>query len=208
MTKSADNIIILANGSFPEHSIPLNILKAGNPIICTDGSADKLIEFGVTPQYIIGDMDSLSNPTNSYHCELIQISDQNNSDLEKTLEWCVCNNYEKIQLLGAVGLRDDHGFSNLMLLLKFSEQADISCITDYSTIICMSGEKIFQTYPGQDISIMAAETVQSISTCGLTFPLKNEKLEPGSRGISNRAISSEIAIQTSGNILVFCMHQS
>jgi thiamine pyrophosphokinase len=70
----------------------------------------------------------------------------------------------------------------------------------------MSGEKIFQTYPGQDISIMAAETVQSISTRGLTFPLKNEKLEPGSRGISNRAISSEISIQTSGNILVFFTH--
>ncbi|MFC1550681.1 thiamine diphosphokinase [Candidatus Neomarinimicrobiota bacterium] len=208
MMQSANSIIILANGSFPNHSYPEKILQNIKPIICTDGSADKLIESGITPQYIIGDMDSLNKPIYSYHSKMIEISNQNNTDLEKAIEWCISNNFKIIQILGAVGLRDDHGLSNFMLLAKFYNRADISIITDFSTIICMSGDKTFETYPGQNISIVAIETVQSITTHGLTFTLNDEKLKPGSRGISNSAISNEMTIQTSGKILIFFAHKS
>ena len=50
--------ILLANGEFPTHPVPLRFLNSAETIICTDGSADKLLAHGRTPDVIIGDMDS------------------------------------------------------------------------------------------------------------------------------------------------------
>ena len=50
---------ILANGQFPVHPFPLDILHNSQTIICTDGSANSLIDKGINPNVIIGDMDSL-----------------------------------------------------------------------------------------------------------------------------------------------------
>ena len=52
--------VILANGEFPTHSYPLKLIKNAKSIICTDGSADKLIKIGYKANIIIGDMDSLA----------------------------------------------------------------------------------------------------------------------------------------------------
>ncbi len=52
--------IILANGQYPTHPAALNKLHTAGTIICTDGSANKLLENGLAPNVIIGDMDSVS----------------------------------------------------------------------------------------------------------------------------------------------------
>ena len=51
--------VILANGEFPTHTLPLKILNSAKNIICTDGSADKLIDINIKPNLVIGDLDSL-----------------------------------------------------------------------------------------------------------------------------------------------------
>ena len=47
--------IILANGEFPEHQIPLEILNLSHNLICCDGAVNKLDEIGVMPTLILGD---------------------------------------------------------------------------------------------------------------------------------------------------------
>lgn len=52
--------VILANGDYPTHPIPLQILANAPYIICCDGGADAYIDRGNVPDVIIGDGDSLS----------------------------------------------------------------------------------------------------------------------------------------------------
>ena len=52
-------VIVIANGEFPTHEIPINYLKNCNHIICADGAADKIKEFGLEPNVVIGDFDGL-----------------------------------------------------------------------------------------------------------------------------------------------------
>ena len=52
--------IILADGTFPEHEIPLGYLRNAEKIICCDGSADHLVRAGFIPYAIVGDLDSVS----------------------------------------------------------------------------------------------------------------------------------------------------
>ncbi|MCK4297642.1 MAG: thiamine diphosphokinase, partial [Candidatus Marinimicrobia bacterium] len=65
------------------------------------------------------------------------------------------------------------------------------------------GEFEFQTIPGQTISLFGFQRATGISTEGLKFPLKNENLFVGSRGISNQSTLDTVSISIkSGTLLV------
>ena len=46
-------VVILANGSFPTHHIPIEQLKAAGTVICTDGAANYLSKLNLIPHVII-----------------------------------------------------------------------------------------------------------------------------------------------------------
>ena len=198
--------IILANGQYPSHPTALNKLHAAGTIICTDGSANKLLENGLTPNVIIGDMDSITVGQNSFKGLYVKISDQDNTDLDKAFEWCKLNNLSPLTVLGTSQLREDHTIGNLILLANYSDELDINYVTDYFTITCHHGKRSFTSFKKQLVSIVPVEDMQSITTEGLEFPLIDEPFPLSSRGISNRATGHQFIITSSGKIWVFRSH--
>ena len=67
--------VILADGEFPVHPYPLQLLKEARILICCDGAAKKAIDNNLVPTYIIGDMDSLDEATKEQFSEKIIKSD-------------------------------------------------------------------------------------------------------------------------------------
>ena len=198
--------IILANGQYPSHPAALNMLHTAGTIICTDGSANKLLENGLTPNVIIGDMDSSTIDQDSFKGLYVKISDQDNTDLDKALEWCKLNSLSPLTVLGASQLREDHTIGNLILLANYSDELDINFVTDYFTITCHHGKRSFTSFKQQLVSILPVEDIQSITTEGLEFPLIDEPFPLSSRGISNRATGHQFIITSSGKIWVFRSH--
>ena len=198
--------IILANGQYPSHPTALNKLHAAGTIICTDGSANKLLENGLTPNVIIGDMDSITVGQNSFKGLYVKISDQDNTDLDKALEWCKLNNLSPLTVLGTSQLREDHTIGNLILLANYSDELDINYVTDYFTITCHQGKRSFTSFKEQLVSILPVEDIQSITAEGLEFPLTDEPFSLSSRGISNRATGHQFIITSSRKIWVFRSH--
>jgi thiamine pyrophosphokinase len=199
-------IIILANGQFPMHILPLQILDDAGTVICTDGSADKLLQFEQTPHIIIGDLDSTRLNKNDFKGLWVEVPDQNKTDLQKTLEWCLLNNLEDVTVLGAMGQREDHSLGNLHVLAEFSQKMNIHFITDYTRIYCVKGQKTFPSNKGQQISITAIENVSSITTKGLKYVLDNEPFPPACNGISNEAEGDDFTIKTSHPVWLFINH--
>ena len=198
--------IILANGQYPSHPAALNNLHTGGTIICTDGSGNKLLENGLAPNVIIGDMDSTTIDQDSFKGLYVKISDQDNTDLDKALEWCKVNSLSPLTVLGTSQLREDHSIGNLMLLANYSEELDINFVTDYFTITCHHGKRSFTSFKQQLVSLLPVEDIQSITTEGLEFPLIDELFPLSSRGISNRATGHQFIITSSGKIWVFRSH--
>ena len=198
--------IILANGQYPSHLSALNKLHTAGTIICTDGSANKLLENGLTPNVIIGDMDSTTVDQNSFKGLYVKIIDQENTDLDKAFEWCKLNNLSPLTVLGTSQLREDHTIGNLILLANYSDELDINFVTDYFTITCHHGKRSFTSFKQQLVSILPVEDIQSITTEGLEFPLIDELFPLSSSGISNRAIGKQFIISSSGKIWVFRSH--
>ena len=54
-----NSIVVLANGEFPKHDIPLHELDVAGSIICCDAAVESLIDYGKRPQAIVGDFDSI-----------------------------------------------------------------------------------------------------------------------------------------------------
>ena len=198
--------IILANGQYPSHPAALNKFHTAGTIICTDGSANKLLENGLTPNVIIGDMDSTTIGQDSFKGLYFKISDQDNTDLDKAFEWCKLNNLSPLTVLGTSQLREDHTIGNLILLANYSGELDINFVTDYFTITCHHGKRSFTSFKQQLVSIVPVEDIQAITTEGLEFPLIDEPFPLSRRGISNRATGHQFIITSSGKIWVFRSH--
>ncbi len=200
------SIVILANGCFPTHDIPLSVLNNAETIICTDGSADKLLAYGKSPDVIIGDMDSIRLSTNS-DIRRVHIPNQNNTDLEKAVEWCIEQDIESATILGSQGERDDHGFATMFIQSTFVDKITLSIITDYSIIDCITNEKTFSSFPEQTVSIISVNHTVHLTTKGLKYTLKTKPLSSPTQGVSNTATEDHFSIQTTGSIWVFRSHK-
>ena len=199
-------VVIVGNGEFPSHKIPLNHLKNAGTIICADGGADQLISYNLTPNAIIGDMDSTKLRKDDFKGAWISSPNQNRTDLQKTLDWCIANNLNDVTVLGAMGRREDHSLGNLHVLDEFSQKLKMKFVTNYAVIHSFKGKRIFSSLIGQQISIVAIENIQSISTVGLKYELKNKSFPPACNGISNEAIGEIFTIKSTEPIWLFINH--
>ena len=108
--------------------------------------------------------------------------------------------------MGASQEREDHSFGNLYLLSKYCDLLNLTYVTDYFSITCHQGNRIFSSFKNQIVSILPVKHIQHISTENLKYYLSDEELPISSRGISNQSLSDNFTINSSGKIWVFRSH--
>ncbi|MDR2520619.1 MAG: thiamine diphosphokinase [Bacteroidales bacterium OttesenSCG-928-I14] len=205
--------VILANGSFPKHKIPLTYLKKAKKIICCNGGGQNLIEHGLNPNFIIGDMDSISNSMiEQFHFQIIKNSSQNINDLTKALNFCFIKKaWTEITIVGATGKREDHTLGNISILTKFARFMKIQLLTDYGVFVAIEKTTTFESYPGQQVSVFSLTPNINISYIDLVYPLQNQPLHYWWEGTLNEALKNNFTIEInylhsqkkSAKILVF-----
>ena len=199
------NTVVLADGAFPEHKIPLGILKSASRIICCDGAAGSLISFGLEPFAIVGDCDSL-NPEiiNKYADRIYEDADQETNDLTKAVRWCSDSGFKDIVILGATGKREDHTVGNISLLAEYAQFINVKMITDTGIFYPALNSCNFESSPGQQISIFSINPETEITTSGLRYPLDKRKLKNWWEATLNEATGDYFELKfKKGNIIVF-----
>jgi len=189
-------IVILANGSFPSARQGLELLKQADLLICCDGAADQLVEFGLEPGLIIGDLDSLSSRVwEKYKASTIQVVDQESNDLTKAVRYCIKKGYAAVTILGATGLREDHTLGNISLMLEYFPHIKVRMLSDYGVFfLVQSGERI-KSSAGEKISIFSVDNRVRVSSAGLKYPLENLELTNWYRASLNEASSDSFTLQ-------------
>lgn len=199
-------IVILANGEFPNHDIPLHELDHAESIICCDGSVESLINYGKRPQAIVGDFDSISkNLKKDFADILVHTADQSENDLRKTLKWVEKYGGKSVTILGASGKREDHLLGNIFSILQFDIKIDTVMITDYGKFYMVHKSQSFDGFRGQKVSLFSVDKSIKITTDGLKYPLQNETLSTLYMGTLNVMLDEQFSINIShGKILVYC----
>ncbi|GHV58255.1 thiamine pyrophosphokinase [Bacteroidia bacterium] len=197
--------VILADGSFPEHEIPLSFLKKAHRIICCDGSTEKLLVFGLEPDYIVGDLDSISEELKQRYSPILSHHpDQESNDLTKAIQFCTRHGWKEITILGATGKREDHTLGNISLLIDYAKIAHVQMLTDYGVFVPQSESAVYESYRGQQVSIFSLHPTTLFTTQNLVYPIHNRPLTSWWQGTLNEANSKSFRIDIdAGKILIF-----
>lgn len=197
--------VIFANGAVPEHSVPLKALSTAKRIICCDGAVDKLVRLGYEPDWIIGDMDSISDASRErYQERIVAAPDQNRNDLTKAFKLCLERGWRDIAVTGATGGREDHTLGNLSLLVDFARQLRIVLLSDTGVFLPLTDSSSVEAEVGQQISIFSFDPETSIDSTGLKYPLNGIRLNRWWQASLNEAVAERISIDFDGGpLLVF-----
>ncbi len=200
-------IIILADGDFPSHEIPLSILKNAGTIICCDGAAEKLINYSVTPYAIVGDMDSLSPRLQDEYKSIIHKSeDQETNDLTKAFLFALKLNPQKVIILGATGKREDHTLGNISLLAQYKSMtfSEVEMYTDFGIFIPVNNSSYFNFKKGSQISIFALNPHIKIASKGLKYPTSEVVFDYWWKATLNEVSESPFYIEfEDGEVIIF-----
>ena len=206
------NAILVTNGSIRDYgSIRRTLIKNFQSlsdafIIAADGGALHCSNLRITPNVIIGDMDSITkgmiaklagtaagnadgDTTAGGDIQFISFNQsKDESDTQLALDYLVENGYERIIVIGAFGDRADHSYANLSLLSSPAyDNVKVSIITENSEIFVVKDSCTIKGEAGKKISIFSLTPFTFFEkTTGLKYKLKNEKLlfSPA-RGLSN-----------------------
>jgi thiamine pyrophosphokinase len=177
--------------------------------ISADGASNKLCQWKIIPDYIIGDLDSITPKTKSYFktkkVSIKHIGEQEHTDFEKCIKFALSKKYNEIIVIGYGGKRSDHLLNNFNVMKRYYRKCKIKLIDEDFELFFASKITEFSCRKGDTVSLMAMPKAEGITTHGLQFPLKNERLEFGVRdGALNKAISSKVIIEfKKGDLLVF-----
>lgn len=198
--------VVLSDGNFPWHPVPLDYLRNAGHIICCDGAVRNLIMTGLEPEAIVGDLDSLDHSmAEKFSDRLFRDSGQETNDLTKAVRWCINHGFEKIVILGATGKREDHTIGNISLLAEYSREIDVMMITDTGVIMPMIINGSVRCFPGQQISVFSIDPETEITSTGLRYPLNKLKLHNWWRATLNEAAGETFSLEFSGGPLIVYM---
>lgn len=194
---------ILSNGKFPDHPIPLGYLLNAKRIICCDGAADSLIDFGLEPFAIVGDCDSLNKKiANKYHDRLFRDNDQEINDLTKSVNWCSGRGYNNIVILGATGKREDHTLGNISLLVEYTSFITVKMVTDSGIFFPLQRSCKIESEKGQQVSVFSIDPFAEITSSGLKYKLDKKKLTSWWTATLNEAEGDSFNLQFEGRPLI------
>jgi thiamine pyrophosphokinase len=208
------NAIILANGEFPKRATLLEKLRAckgvlhtpDTMIICCDGAVQNLLDFGIEPDFIIGDLDSISKENKIKFADiLICDENQDTNDLTKAVKFCIKNGVENLEILGATGCREDHTLGNISLLANYMDEIiSVKMFTDYGVFTPISETTTFESFPNQAVSIFSITPETLITSENLAYPIRNQSFHSWWEGTLNRSLGETFTIKINiGKIIVF-----
>ena len=200
--------VILADGDFPVHAYPLSLLEQAERVVCCDGAALALLDWGRKPDLIVGDLDSLpAELKEKLASEIVHFSEQESNDLSKAFRSCMERGWENIVILGATGKREDHTLGNLSLLAEYALRVpQIKMVTDHGVFSVASGNCRYDSRSGQQISLIAIDPGTAVTACGLKYPLENLHLAMWWQGTLNEAVGDSFELQITPGCRLLVYH--
>ncbi len=198
-------IALIANGEIQDYPFTAGRLKNAGQIIAVDGGLNHCDQMGITPDLLIGDLDSCppdllqrypNLPTQKFPF------DKDETDLEIALKYIIDNSPLPIHIFGALKKRLDHTLYNLQLLARYPNRVIIE--NHCETIFSLSGRTTLATLAGQVISLIPINgPAIGVSTKGLKWELSQAVLDQNFMSISNIALGEKTEVTVSqGNLLI------
>jgi len=192
-----EKILLICNGA----AEPANFLRAAAEnkfVLCADGGANTAAAAGITPDAVIGDMDSATAKTRAKFKKIpwLKIDNQNNTDFDKALDFIKKSDVKGAVIVCAAGGRLDFTFNNIFAAANYLPHFDIVFKSAAWEIYPVNKTKKFKCRPGARVSLIPLKPCKNVTLSGLEYPLKNKNLTPGETlTLSNRALKNNFEVR-------------
>ena len=205
-------VVIIAGAGIEDMEFLRRRIEEAVPeaILCADGGARYAHALGLTPDLIIGDMDSLDG-------EILRDFEEkgaavapyparkDETDTQLALTRALAMSPEEILIFGALGKRLDHTLANLGLLLTGPEKGvSVKLLDEDCEVFVMAGAATVSGEKGQTVSIFPwGGEARGITLEGFEYPLEGAAMTlERPYGISNRLTTEEGIIKVDRGCLL------
>lgn len=197
--------LIVANGEAPQAALVRDLASEADIVVAADGGSRTAFDSDVTPDFIVGDLDSVENPASGFpEDRIIRLSDQSATDLEKAVGFCIDRGCDEIDIVGAGGGRADHALANLSVLVVFRGRVKVRIVDDQFETSLVNGATDIVGEPGTVVSLVALGVCTGVTTEGLRWKLQNDTLDFSPHGIHNELIGETATVTVrEGNLFLF-----
>lgn len=199
-------VLLILNGDAPDPELARGLAEEASLVVCADGGYRHALEAGLDVDWIVGDIDSIDGLELQKDLRVLFEPDQERSDFEKAVDFLTRSRFaagERVDflVLGALGGRRDHEMVNLQVAEARGADANFTLFGARETLALITGEGVFDVEPGQRVSLIPGASGARLSARGLKYPLRDERLERGSRGVSNEAVAGSVELDvTEGSV--------
>ena len=198
-TRDLDHYIRLCRGKFK---------------IAADGGYTFFARAGVTPDLIIGDLDSLKGkaaPKSKKTQVVLHPVDKDATDAEIALDYCLKQRAKRIDIVQPSTGEPDHFAGNLMLLSR-SGRSDKSRYRPFVRLLSRSHEvfllkdqaRVFRNAVGDLISVLPISSSIRLSCSGMEYAADCLTIRKGRTiGLRNRICARLARVKVEGQALVF-----
>lgn len=208
-------IVVFANGNLSQPDLLKRWLRSTDRIFCADGGTLHALTLGMTPEAIIGDLDSVPAETVA-EMEAKGVTVQRHppakdqTDLELTLDAAIAEKPDEVVLVTALGGRLDQMLANILLVthpryasvkMTLVEGRQRATLIRAHQTLSVSGQ------PGDTLSLVPlTPSVSDVTLTGVGWPLERATLSFGSTlSISNKLEGTTATVQI-GEGMVLVVH--
>lgn len=210
VTLEGKSVLMFANGSLPNSAIVNELIESCETIVACDGGGNHCLEYDIIPDYLTGDFDSIDSPAietfRIQGTQIIEMQNQNKSDLSKTLQWLESSNVKSIDVVGIEGGRLDHQFGVWASLIESDSYAKLH-YDEFILYRIPNSQKTIHASVGKIVSLHPISACDDVELTGCKYQLNGEMMSIGTRGIHNVATSDTVKISKSSGELLLLMER-
>jgi len=212
--------VIVLSGDLRDDAVVRTWLDRADHLICADGGARHLRRLDVSPDLLVGDLDSLSPVDRIWlHSRQVPVkqypADKDQTDSELALRQALSllkepRDQHELIILAAFGSRPDHVLANQLLSGQLAAEGWHLILTDGVTTqytLTIGQELVLHLPTYQEKPLAFSVNAIGCQVDGLTgndnllYPLNGISLSAGSsRGISNRITQSPVVLRLSSGV--------
>lgn len=188
-----EGTLIIVGGGTVEPDLLRTLAKNAAGLIGADSGGDTILAAGLVPDAVIGDMDSVADPSRfPKETRIVAISEQDSTDFGK----CLYSTRAPLTLgLGMTGGRFDHTLAALNAVAKTAHARKIILVDTHDLALGVLGSIRVAVGKGARVSIYPLGRTAFSGSQGLLYPLDGLVMEQDGRiGTSNAATEDIVSI--------------
>lgn len=177
MSKKA---LLICNGE-NNSALLQKLSREADFVLAADGGADAALAADITPDAVIGDLDSVS-PLARRRLDatpFIRVERQDNTDLEKALDWLTEEGFEECVIAGAAGGRLDFTLGNFLAVRPYLEKINVRFQGAGWTLWPLLKGITPPAEAGARLSLIPVSACRGITLKGVKFPVERVDWRPG-----------------------------